>query len=235
MAIKLSFILIFLIIDLLASCSLTNAQKKIDNGMTKDFKIDATKPSVFLTFEKFGETKSKGSNTPTKVTFLKLHNNTIFPIAVDANFDTRFLQSETLTLSDGTAVPTIPDNSLVEVCFDVDVIPYTTSIEVEIKNPDKRAKNGIVAGMQRKKENPAENDKTTCFWRNAWKSDEFGDGDRIWIKPKQSFIFGVPSNYLEGNLKVSTLFSYEWEFSNGKLNFDEPKHKVYFYGSDVPK
>jgi len=97
--------------------------------MTKDFKIDTGKPSVFLTFEKFGEIKSRGSKTNINVAFLKVHNNTIFPIAVDANHDTRLLQAETLTISDGTVVETLPDNSLIEVCFDVDVIPYTTSIE----------------------------------------------------------------------------------------------------------
>ncbi len=237
MAVKLSFIfaLILSLIGLTISFNLTTAQNKTDNSMVKDFKVDITKPSVLLTFEKFGEVASKGSDIPIKVGFLKLFNNTIFPIAVDANFDTRILQSETLTLSNGTAVKTIPNNSLVEVCFDVDVIPYTTSIADKNKNSDKKVKNSIIAGIQLKKENPAENDKTTCFWRNGWRADEFGNGDRIWIKPNQSFVFSVPSDYLKDNLKVSALFSYEWEFNDGKLNFDEPKHKVYFYGSDIPK
>ncbi len=115
MAVKLSFIfaLILSLIGLTISFNLTTAQNKTDNSMVKDFKVDITKPSVLLTFEKFGEVASKGSDIPIKVGFLKLFNNTIFPIAVDANFDTRILQSETLTLSNGTAVKTIPNNSLV--------------------------------------------------------------------------------------------------------------------------
>jgi len=220
------FTLILSLFGLTLSFNYTDSKKGLDKGMVKNFKIDATKPSIFLEFENFGEIIRENSNLPVKTVFLRLHNNTNFPIAVDANFDSKILQSEKLVLSDGNTVKTIPDKSLVDVCFDIDVIPYTTSVEDKGK---------IISGVQLKKENPAENDKTTCFWRNAWRGDEFGNGERIWIKPKQSIIFAVPKDYFKENLKVSTLFSYEWEFYDGKLNFDEPKHKVYFYGSDLPR
>lgn len=228
MAIKLLCVTVLVIIVLGSTIGFdfTNAQKNLDKGMVKDFKINPSKPSVFLEFEKFGEIIPRTSNVPTKAAFLKLTNNTALPIAVDANFDTKLLQSETLILSDGAAVKTIPNMSVVEVCFDVDVIPSTTST---------KANSSILMGAQSIKNNPAENDKTTCFWRNTWRADEFGNGDRVWIKSKQSIIFSVPIEYLKENLKVSTLFSYEWEFNNGKLNFDEPKHKAYFYGSDLPR
>jgi hypothetical protein len=36
-------------------------------------------------------------------------------------------------------------------------------------------------------------------------------------------------------LKVSIPFYYEWEFEGERLNFEEPKHKVYFTGGDLPK
>lgn len=228
MAIKLLYVstLAVLVLGATIGCRFANAQKIEGRSLTKNFKIEASKPSVFLQFEKFGEESSRASSAAPKFAFLRLTNNTILPIAVDANFDARVVKSEPLTLSDGISVQAIPNMSVVEVCFDVDVIPTTGSIKTN---------GGIVQGIQSKSKNPAENDKTTCFWRNAWRADDFGNGERVWIRPEHSIVFGVPVDYLKDNLKVSALFSYEWEFENKKLNFEEPKHKVFFYGSDLPK
>ncbi|HEX8162592.1 MAG TPA: hypothetical protein VF538_12005 [Pyrinomonadaceae bacterium] len=51
----------------------------------------------------------------------------------------------------------------------------------------------------------------------------------------RSVVFSIPREHLVKGLKICVNFNYNWEASErGWVRDDEPKHYVYFYGSDVP-
>lgn len=48
-----------------------------------------------------------------------------------------------------------------------------------------------------------------------------------------SLIFSVPREHLAEGLAVYIIFSYEWEFHEGRPNRQEPEHRVYFTSYDL--
>ncbi len=64
----------------------------------------------------------------------------------------------------------------------------------------------------------------------------YGDSSATsWIPPRESITFSVPAIYLRPGLVLYVPFNYEWELSNQMIFGNEPEHRVYFRGVDLPK
>ncbi|MBK7707805.1 MAG: hypothetical protein IPJ30_19150 [Acidobacteria bacterium] len=204
----------FLLFFFVAACVLiVNGQQGI---VTRQFfQVDRNKPSVFLSFEKWGgapartETADFGSARIS----LRLHNNSTLPIAVDADGD--FTQ-ETLVpikLSDGTKEMALPSGSYVELCYEAEAMPQKTFDEyTKIKIPQ---------------QNPS---VYSCKWTTRRRSPEVV----VWIQSGDSVVFSVPAMFFDDQFKLYTQFYYEWESAQGAIKAGEPNHRVYFYPVDLP-
>lgn len=181
---------------------------------TKKYQVDKSKPSVYLTFEKFGGKKpiAKSNEDNSERISLRLHNNTPFPIAVDANFYVSEVKTFPIILSDGGKVEALPNGAEVDVCHESEAMGQMTAEEfLKIQVP---------------KQIPS-------YYNCRLGTQRGGRGD-FWIQPGNSIIFSVPREFLAKNLKIYTLFNYEWESDKGQMNADEPHHRVYFYSTDLP-
>lgn len=56
-----------------------------------------------------------------------------------------------------------------------------------------------------------------------------------WILAGKSIHFVVPTRWLKPGLSIYVPFQYEWELSEQLIFNNEPKHRVYFRGVDLPK
>jgi hypothetical protein len=55
-----------------------------------------------------------------------------------------------------------------------------------------------------------------------------------WIASQDSFVFLVPKEYLDNDLKILVSFNYEWEVSKTGAIVSGPEHRVTFRGIDLP-
>lgn len=205
--ILVSFSFIFLVIAIFS-------QEKTTSVSPSKFIADKDKPSVYITFERFGGNKPlvKSNEDNSERISLRLHNNTSLPIAVDANWDIRRVTSFPITLSDGGKGVTVADGAEVEICYEAEAMPQMKAEEfLKIQVPKQiPSYYNCRLGLQR-----------------SGRSD-------TWIRSGNSIIFSVPQEFLTKNLKIYTLFNYEWESENGQMKADEPHHQVYFYSTDLP-
>jgi len=56
----------------------------------------------------------------------------------------------------------------------------------------------------------------------------------IRLAPGKSIVFSVPREMLCEDRKIYVVYNYDWEEREG-IMVDEPEHRVYFYGSALPK
>lgn len=208
-------IIILTIFSLMSMLSLAYSQENSISVAEINFQPDKSKPSVYITFERIGGNKplvkSNEDNSP-RIS-LRLHNNMTTPIAVEANWDTRNFTHSTIILSDGTKGFAVPNGAEVEICYEAEAMPQMTAEEFErIKVP---------------KQIPS-------YYSCKWQNERRGRGN-IWIPTGNSIIFSVPQEFLARNLKVYTLFNYEWESDKGQMKADEPHHQVFFYSTDLPR
>jgi hypothetical protein len=55
-----------------------------------------------------------------------------------------------------------------------------------------------------------------------------------WIASQDSILFSVPIEYLRKDLQVYVRFNYEWETNKRGNTINDPEHRVYFRGIDLP-
>lgn len=190
------------------------AQEKSATPAKIKFQIDKSKPSVYLTFERLGGEKPmvKSKEDKSERISLRLHNNTSLPIAVGANGNFTNDTLLPITLSDGGKGDALPDSAEVEVCYEAEAMPQMTAEEFfKIQVPN----------------------QVPSYYSCKWTAKRRARGD-IWIPAGSSIIFSVPKEFLAKNLKVYTVFNYEWESDKGQMNANEPVHQVYFYSTDLP-
>ena len=207
---KTNFYLFILTVVAFFAQNSYSQEKKANNA---DFQPDRKKPSVFITFERSGGSKPLVTSNEDKSEriSLRLRNNTSSPIAVDANWEISNFSPLPITLSDGGKGDAVPDGAEVEVCYESEAMPQMTAEEFfKIQVP---------------KQIPS---YYNCRWREQRSGKE-----SVWIPAGSSIVFSVPREFLAKNLKIYTLFNYESESENGRMNADEPHHQVYFYSTDL--
>lgn len=190
-------------------------------------KLISSKPSVYLSFERYENVVTNGVREQNVV--LRFHNNLTFPIAVDANYMVNALKTVPLKLHDGGIGEALPDGAEVVVCYDTDIIPFVNDTKII---PDLSVVKNVPKGSHTIVSNPGPQIEGACYSDAGW-SGARGNGDMSWVISGNSFIFKVPARFVGKDSRVSTTFFYEWEFKDGNFGFDEPGHKVYFYGEDA--
>ncbi|HEX8737993.1 MAG TPA: hypothetical protein VF721_21855 [Pyrinomonadaceae bacterium] len=189
---------------------------------TKPYSLpDKNKPSVYLSFDSQAVIDEACSSKKRAAYRLALHNNSTKPINVGAHFAASD-PTDKITLGDGTIAKALPDKKFVRMCYDVEAVPYYTS---KVDNT------GIYDEILVRRATPEVTFYCSCAFQQQ--ADRRYDG--VWIAPGKSILFAVPKEYLAEDLKIYTLFNYEFEFEGGKLRYNEPHHQVFFYWSGIPK
>lgn len=181
--------------------------------------LDKKLPSVYLVYERISDERLENNKNADIV--LRLHNNTSVSINVSANFDTNSasaIEDGTFELFDGSRGTLLKPGSEVELCYDAEGL----FVQKGYSRP-------------KKKSNPEVTDlRNSCSYRSNGKGVDEPHSMGYWIRSKEFIRFKVPRQLLNEDLKVYTEFSYPWEFENGRLKRNEPKHRVYFFFFDVP-
>jgi hypothetical protein len=192
----------------------TYSQEKTASVSETKFQPDKSKPSVYITFERLGGNKPlvKSNEDNSERISLRLQNNTSLPLAVEADGEYTINTLLSITLSDGGKGYALPNGAEVEVCFEAEAMPQMTAEDfAKIKVP---------------KQIPS-------YYSCKWTVKRRGRGN-VWVLPGNSIVFSVPRDFLAKNLKIYTLFNYEWESENGQMKANEPQHQVFFYSTDLP-
>lgn len=195
-----------------------SAQTRVNST---DVRISKDKPVVYLTYDHLGENASFCNEKKTQGIWLRLHNNSKWAINIIAN-TVEEDSIESTYLTDKTSVLILKDNVAVTTCYEVEAIPTTTT--------KVRGDGGISLNVPIKVKLPQTKLYCSCSWRTGSSRSE-----GVWVLPGRSVTFSVPREALNKNLKIYTLFNYEWEQENGSFRDYEPIHKVYFYSYDLPK
>lgn len=194
----------------------------LTNTLWANPNLDKTKPSVYLSFVATETVDEDCSLKKVSAYRLALHNNTSRPINISANYSAT--DATKLRLTDGTLADALPDGKFVTLCYDVESVPsFASKVEngrIQMEIPVRRTPPEVVFYC-------------TCAFEQQ--RDRRNDYPGVWIAPGNSVQFAVPQEYLKGDLKIYTLYSYESEFESGKLRANEPHHQVFFYASGVPR
>jgi len=193
-------------------------------------RIDANKPSVYISFDSKVHTIELCTLKKQDSYRLRLNNNTSTPINVDAlsgAFDPLSEEDMPLVKIKGANEQTydaLPKGGKVRLCYQV---------ESMIVYESKKEGSSLYAEIPVERDVPKMDFFCTC---KAQKSKERAFNSKgLWIPAGGYILFDVPQKYLAKDLKIYTLFNYEWEFTKDGLGFNEPHHQVFFYSSDIPK
>ena len=181
------------------------AQQMQPCDAAKDIRILKDKPTVYITFERFGkainlsEQKLIEQNKPTNSKekgqdiWLRIHNNTCWPL--------KFIQF-------GTYLPKQKPN----------------------ENPGERFKrlgildDGVETGLF-----------YTVVKSNGQSFYVGGDShDYVTLQPGNSVLFSVAREHLSKGQSIQVRFYYGWEFQQGQVT-NEPEHRIEFRSYDLEK
>lgn len=202
----------------------TNGSRSSSNTLLNKG-IEKDKPSIYLSYVGAGSINENCSLKKQPTYQLKLHNNSPYPININANYNGNFPTTD-LKLSDGTKGISLPDGSKVtDICYQAE----------PILKMDSSYENGKIAiEIPIERSIPAIPITCRCVWSQQ-RTRRYDAYPGVWIPSGSSIVFDVPQQFLEKDLKIYTLFNFEWEFKDGLIQYDEPHHQVYFYSSDIPK
>ncbi len=199
-------------------------------------KIDYSKPSVYISFESTVRSREQCSLKDIKTWKeqdsyrLRLQNNTSTPINVDSlsgAFDPLSGEDMALVKTKGTKgqiYDALPKGGKVRLCFQAEsMISYESKKE----------------GGSLETEIPVEREVPKldffCSCKSQMSIDRAFNSKGLWIPSGSYVLFDIPQKYLTKDLKIYTLFNYEWEFEKTDLSYNEPHHQVFFYSSNIPK
>ncbi len=224
----------FLIMGL-SVCCLSQSVSLFKNDFVSLKKLDVKKPSVYVDFDRavlapeLCSLKDVTTRKDQALYRLKLYNNTTAPINVDAlsgAFDPISGEDMPLTTTKGTneTFRALPKGGRVRLCYQAEsIITY-------------ESRQGKSGGLET--EIPVETQVPQidfhCSCKSIMSDVRSFNSPGLWIPSGSYVVFDVPQKYLSKNLKIFTLFNYEWEFERTNLSDGEPHHQVYFYSSNIP-
>jgi hypothetical protein len=182
------------------------AQLPKNRHANNSIRLQKDKPSVYISFVRFGKRESFRTVDSENGVYLRLHNNTRWTLVLQA-------------YGAGGYVFTKLDAEEMGMFYGVEEVP-TLGVQLGTGEPA----NPALVQKPVKPPDPYENCEVALgYWSSTVTIVE--------LKPGKSFLFSLPREALCRNLRAYILYQYNWEKDNGS----EPEHRVYFYGSDLPK
>jgi len=176
--------------------------------------LEKDRPTVYLIFEREGKREPVHASESNQGIWLRLHNNTKWAI----NFCTLSLyippKVAPVHLADGRSVLGLNNGVEVSMCHGVE----------QLKRYERQLAR---KGETKHKESIKESERQVGY--------DTGDmSSSAWLPSGSSVVFSVPREHLSKDLAIFVRFNYEWEYGERTFRSDEPEHRVYFYGSDLP-
>jgi hypothetical protein len=182
-------------------------------------RLSASKPSVYISFLRFGKRKPSRTGESDERVWLRLHNNTRWPLVLNAQGASGhvFALAKEEEIGLFVSVEEVPEPRL-RMIRDISPSDIPPVLPESLREPV------VVNGQP--STSPVE-EKRNC--QSAY-VDSCHVCSIIKLAPGRSFVFSVPREFLCTNLKIYIVYNYDWERMSG-----EPEHRAYFYGSALPK
>lgn len=205
-----------LILSLCLACSLTptiSAQRRKIQRAPRDIRISKDKPTVYISFVRFGKLEPLHSGESGERVWLRLHNNTRWMLWLEA----------------GGASEGYGDASLF---YEVEKLPkprmvmFESSSPLPVLSPTQPQENTSLTA-------PVVEDQEEC---EAF-SERCHSCSIINLPPGRSILFSVPREHLCKDVRLYVSYSYGWEGKDARDFFGdyEPQHNAVFFGSRLPK
>lgn len=182
--------------------------------------VKSNKPNVYIDFERYSFYESPCGEPAAPGIWLRLHNNTKWPIYVDGQSAAEFPRKDTFVeLADGSGGRGVKDGARIVMRYDFEGVPRTET---------RKEGNAIILFAPVEVETPKQSKYCSQKWMGR------GRGRGLWIRSGESAIFSIPKLPFNNDLFVSIEYNYEWEAREGRVDRDQPHHSVRFYGSSLP-
>jgi len=202
-----------LLIILAIACTAITApgQKHPPRRKEQGARISKAHPTVYVTYVRTGKREPIYTGESNEGIWLRLHNNTRWALVLSAYGagGYAFAKGNEEEIGMFYGVEEIPKPREIAVGSPTLVLPpatQTTTGKDQEASKDKYQECEIPLGN----------------WCHACSI--------IKLQPGKSLLFSVPREHLCKNHKLYLIYQYEWEEYAG-----EPEHRVYFYGTDIPK
>jgi hypothetical protein len=180
-----------------------------------------SKPSVYLSFVRFGKREPLHTQESSEGVWLRLHNNTRWPLVLKAH-------------GGGGGVFATGKEEEVGMFYGVEEFREREEsiLREPLEPPPPSLPSGLDPGWD-KKPAPAPTiiEEDCPVPASSWC---FHVCSVISLPPGKSLVFSLPRETLCKNLRVYLVFNYSWEARNGFVG-EAPEHRVYFYGSALLK
>ena len=182
--------------------------------LTRPIVLSPAKPTVHITFVKFGKREPRHSSESSEGVWLRVHNNTKWPLTffgfgkfVNEREDEIVFYGVEEVIERGDLINRDPPPV-------VDPPPPGSPPEPEVAT---------------KPTTQVPDYKECVRAPDDWGIDVVSP---ITVPPGRSMIFSVPREALCRNLIIYIKYNYSWEQSE---KYNEPEHRVYFAGSQLPE
>jgi hypothetical protein len=208
------------VVVILSLTSDAHAQQRRPRLADGNVRISKRMPTVHITFVRFSKRDPRYNNESDKGVWLRVHNNTRWPL-VFQGFGWFTRNDEEVTVFYGVEeIPKIRGEAIISspLVIEPPRLPSFEQSPVQSQGPDPP-----------KLEKAEECEAPPGDWGIHVVAP-------ITLPPGKSMIFSVPREALCKNLKIYIVYNYAWEKHDEYRPFDyEPEHRVYFWGSDLPK
>jgi hypothetical protein len=181
-----------------------------------------SKPSVYLSFVRFGKREPLHTEESSEGVWLRLHNNTRWPLVLKAH---------------GGGGRIFATGNKEEVGMFYGVEEFRERVEIVMRDaPLEPPPPSLPSGLdpewdKRPAPIPPRIEEDCPAPANDWC---FHVCSVVSLAPGKSLVFSLPRETLCKNLRVYLVFNYSWEARNGFVG-EAPEHRVYFYGSALLK
>ncbi len=199
--------IILVIVVALNLSTIVFAQRTKNLRIADSIRVQKDKPTVYISFVRFGQRDSFRTVDSESGVYLRLHNNTRWNLVLRA-------------YGAGGYVFTTADAEEIGMFYGVEEVPRIGS-QLGTGDPE----NPLPPPPQKQPE-PYEDCEVALGYRSSTASV-------IELPPGKTFLFSLPREALCRNLRAYISYQYKWENDYGVGK--EPEHRVYFYGRDLPK
>jgi hypothetical protein len=186
-------------------------------------RLDSRKPSVYVSFLRFGTREPVYTGESNQRVWLRLHNNTRWPLVLDAH---------------GASGEAFARGTEEEVGLFVSVEEVLKVRQFEVRSSPLTDPQPLPPGSAIEQPIQAQPSATPRSKEQQNCSPAYQDSchvcSNIRLASGKSIMFSVPREMLCEDRMIYVVYNYDWEGRDG-IMVDEPEHRVYFYGSALPK